>query len=120
MPPSFPDPGNFKNKYSRSWNEYPKGHGTHDSVPLVPRTFNDQQTCLGRNSLSGEVSASENNLVHLVAPELGFKPSSLVKVQTESSAIAGTPYLKDIAVFHSQAHSFEVLVVTKCKGQQEN
>lgn len=90
------------------------------SVPLIPHTFHDQQTCFGRNSSSDGVSASENNVVHLVAPELGFQPSSLVKLQTESSAIAGTPYLKDIVVFHSQAHSFEVLVVTKHKGQQEN
>lgn len=90
------------------------------SVPLIPHTFHDQQTCFGRNSSSDGVSASENNVVHLVAPELGFQPRSLVKLQTESSAIAGTPYLKDIVVFHSQAHSFEVLVVTKHKGQKEN
>lgn len=59
-------------------------------------------------------------MVHLVAPELGFKPSSLVKVQTESSAVAGTPYLKDNTVFHSQAHSYGILVITEHKGEEEN
>lgn len=59
-------------------------------------------------------------MVHLVAPELGFKPSSLVKVQTESSAVAGTPYLKDNTVFHSQAHTYGILVITEHKGEEEN
>lgn len=59
-------------------------------------------------------------MVHLVAPELGFKPSSLVKVQTESSAVAGTPYLKDNMVFHSQAHSYEIPVITRHKREQED
>lgn len=106
-----------------SWEGYQKEHDTHGrntKVPLVPRTFHEQQSCSGRNSLSDGVSASENNVVHLVAPELGFKPSSSVKVQTESSAIAGTPYLKDNMFFHSQAHSYEILVITEHKGEQEN